>query len=394
MKKPRLGLAVFAAVGIILLVLVGIKINQGIKSRGQAASQMTLRPRNDPISVQVELVSRGTVEEIAVLSGSLEPCYQVDVSPRRAGRLAGVEVEAGQRVMPGDVLAVMEHDDLLLQEQQSLASLAASRGSFKRAQAQRDKVQADYERIKRLYEERAATQQELKNVQNQLEEANIQLEIAKAQLDQAEANYELLQLQLRQAVIEAPVAGVVMELNAVPGSQVGANAPLAAIAGIDPIEVVFFIPERDIGRVAVDQELTVYVDAFPDRAFPGAVARLGAAIEPRTRTLQVRGRIPNEGLLLRPGMFAKVELVTARAEEVLTIPREALMTSTAGYYVFVAKEGAAHMQTIQIGLQGAERVQVLEGLQEGDAVITVGQQRLQDGRPIRIIGHGDGGGSR
>jgi membrane fusion protein (multidrug efflux system) len=394
MKKPRLGLAVFAVVGIIVLVLVGVRINQGIKSRGQAVSQMDLRPRIDPISVQVELVSRGTVEEVAVLSGSLEPCYQVDVSPRRAGRLASVAAEVGQRVKPGDVLAVMEHDDLLLQEQQSLAALAASRGSLKRAQAQRDRVQADYERIKRLYEERAATQQELKNVQNQLEEANIQLEIAKAQLDQAEANYALLQLQLSQAVIEAPVEGVVMELHAVPGSQVGANSPLAAIAGIDPIEVVFFISERDIGRVHSDQELTVYVDAFPDRAFPGAVARLGAAIEPRTRTLQVRGRLPNEGLLLRPGMFARVELVMARAEEVLTIPREALMTSTTGYYVYVAKDGTARMQTIQIGLQGAEQVQVIAGLQEGDAVITVGQQRLQDGRPIRVIDVSDGGRGR
>ena len=73
MKKPRLGLAVSAVVGIIVLVLVGVRINQGIKSRGQAVSQMDLRPRMDPISVQVELVSRGTVEEVAVLSGSLEP---------------------------------------------------------------------------------------------------------------------------------------------------------------------------------------------------------------------------------------------------------------------------------------------------------------------------------
>ncbi|MGI6035128.1 MAG: efflux RND transporter periplasmic adaptor subunit [Limnochordia bacterium] len=394
MQRARSGLAVLGVVVLVALVLMGIRINQGIKSREQAASQAGLRPRIDPISVQVEPVSRGTVEEIAVLSGSLEPCYRVDVSPRRAGRLASVAVEVGQRVKPGDILAVMEHDDLLLQEQQSLAGLAASRGSLKRAQAQRDKVQADYERIKLLYEERAATQQELKNVQNQLEEANIQLDIVKAQLDQAEANYALLQLQLSQAAIEASVEGVVMEMDAVPGSQVGANSPLVTIAGIDPIEVVFFIPERDIGRVSIDQELNVYVDAFPDRVFPGTVARLGAGVEPRTRTLQVRGRIPNKGLFLCPGMFARVELVMAREEEVLTIPREALMTSSTGYYVFVAKDGKAHMQTIRTGLQGIERVQVIEGLQERDAVITIGQQRLQDGRAIRVIDDVDGGGSR
>lgn len=352
--------------------------------RGQAGPG---RPggRVETVSVQVEPVTRGSVEETAVLSGSLEPQYQVDVFSRRAGRLARLQVSQGQRVRAGEPVATVEHSDLLLQEQQAAASLAASKASYRRTEAQRDKAAADYERVKLLHEQRASTQQELRNATDQLREAGIQLEVAKAQLEQAEADSALVKLQLQQVEMDAPVSGVVIRTYGVVGSQVTTSAPVATIAAVDPIEVAFSVAEKEIGRLALGQPFTIAVDAFPKESFQGKITSLGAVVETPTRALAVRGRVANSGLRLRPGMFARVELVVGHKDNVVSVPREALMTRTAGAYVFVVVDGIARTSPITVGIQGRERVEILEGLKVGELVAVVGQQQLREGQQVRTV---------
>lgn len=341
--------------------------------------------RVETVSVQVEPVSRGSVEEEVVLAGSLEPQYQVDVFSKRAGRVSRLAVSVGQRVKRGDLLATVEHSDLLLQQEQAAASLAASKAAYRKTEAQRDKAAADYERVKLLYEQRASTQQELQNAAGQLREAEIQLEVAKAQLQQAEANAALVKLQLEQVNTDAPVPGVVIRAPGVAGSQVTTSTPVAVIAAIDPIEVAFSVPERDLGRLRAGQEFTITVDAFPNESFRGKITSLGAVVEASTRTLPVRGRVANPDLRLRPGMFARVALVVGRKENVVTVPREALMTRPEGLYVFVVADGIAQVRPITVGVRGKERVEVPDGVKEGETVAVVGQQQLRDGQEVRAV---------
>ncbi|MGE5623838.1 MAG: efflux RND transporter periplasmic adaptor subunit [Methanocella sp.] len=352
--------------------------------RGQAGPN---RPggRMEAVAVQVEPVRLGTVEELAVLSGSLEPQYQVDVFSKRAGRLASLRVSQGQRVKVGDPVATVEHSDLLLQEQEAAASLAASRAGYRKAEAQREKVAADYERVKLLYSQRASTQQEFRNAEDQLREAGLQVEVAKAQWEQAEANAALVKLQLQQVAMDAPVSGVVIRTYGVVGSQVTTSTPVITIAAVDPIEVGFAVAEKDIGRLAVGQPFTVAVDAFPSETFAGQITSLGAVVDAETRALAVRGRVANPGLRLRPGMFARVSLVVGRKDNVVTLPREALMTRTAGAYVFVVADGTAATRPVTVGVQGRERVEVLKGLKEGELVVVLGQQQLREGQQVRAV---------
>lgn len=341
--------------------------------------------RGEAVSVQVEPVGKGPVEEAVVLSGSLEPQYQVDVFSRRAGRLSRVIVKEGQRVRVGDPLFSVDHSDLLLQEQQAVAGLAASRANYRKAEAQRDKIAGDLERVKLLYDQRASTQQELRNVTDQLHEAEMQLEVAKAQLGQAEANLAMVKLQLDQVNTAATVSGVVIRTFGVAGSQVTTTAPVATLAGLDPIEVAFAVAEKDIGRLRVGQDFSLSVDAFPGETFRGKITSLGAVVEASTRTLPVRGRVANPELRLRPGMFARVDLVVGQKANVLTVPREALLSRSDGFYVFVVADGIAEARPVKIGVQGKERVEILDGLAEGDPVAVVGQQQLRDGQAVRAV---------
>lgn len=337
-------------------------------------------------SVQAEPVGRGSVIETALFSGTLEPQYQVDVFSRRAGRLASVRVALGQRVRKGDAIATVEHSDLLLQQRQSAASLAASKASYRKAEAQRDKVATDFERVKLLFEQRATTGQELRNATDQLKEADLQLEVARAQLDQAEANAALVQMQLDETKTTAPVSGVIIKTVGVAGSQVTTSTPVATIAAVDPIEVVFAVPEKEIGRLAPGQAFSIRVDAFPDQSFSGRIATLGATVDTQTRTIAVRGRVPNPNLSLRSGMFARVELAIGRRDNVVAVSREALLTRGQGYQVCVIAGGIAQIRPVKLGVQGRDKVEILEGVREGETVAVVGQQQLRDGQEVRTVG--------
>lgn len=395
------GNLVISILVILTVGFVGMRVGEAVARKESAEANRGGRPgsggaaqsgwngsggRGETIAVQVEPVSRGAVEEAVVLSGSLEPQYQVDVFSRRAGRIERLAVSPGQRVKRGELIASVEQSDLLLQQQQAAAALAASRASYRKVEAQRDQALADYQRVKALHEQRASTQVELENMADQLREAGLQLEVAKAQLQQAEANLALAKLQLDQARTDAPVSGVVIRTLGVAGSQVTTSTPVATIAGLDPIEVAFSVAEKDFARLRPGQPFAVAVDAFPGESFRGQITSLGAVVEAATRTLPVRGQIANPSLRLRPGMFARVELVVGRQENALFVPREALMTRPAGYYVFVVSDGVARIRPVTVGIQGRDRVEILGGLQVGDLVAVVGQQQVRDGQPVRVTG--------
>jgi RND family efflux transporter MFP subunit len=339
----------------------------------------------ESVAVQVEPATKGSVEEAVVLSGSLEPQYQVDVFSRRAGRLSRLSVKEGQRVKAGDPIAAVDYADLVLQRQQAEAGLAASRATFRKAEAQREKAAGDYDRVKALFDQRAMTPQELRNAADQLKEAQIQSEVAKAQMQQSEANVALVKLQQDQVAIVATTTGVITRTFGVVGTQVTTSSPVATIAGVDPIEVAFSVAEKDLGRLRVGQVFAVSVDAFPNESFPGKITSLGTVIDASTRTLSVRGRIENPDLRLRSGMFARVELVVGRKDDVVALPREALMSGPAGFYVFVVTDGVARTRPVTLGVQGRDRVEILDGLKLGEPVAVVGQQQLRDAQQVRAV---------
>lgn len=372
-----------------ILVAVGLRVSDLILSAREPAPTAGFGAggrAGAAVSVRIEPAAVAAVEVRSTMTGTLEAEYEIDVFPQRSGRLASVAVDVGRRVAAGDVLAVVEHDELLLQREQAAASVSVSQASVRRAETQLERAREDYERTEQLYRRGAATQQELQRVQGVLDEAQIQLDSARAQLAQAEANYRLVELQLERVHVTAPVPGVVVSRPVVAGSQVSPSTSVATLAAMDPIEVVFHLPEREMGRVGVDQPIFVAVDAFPDRMFSGRVSQVGAAVDPRTRTVTVRGRVDNPDLTLRPGMFARVELVLARKEGVLSVPREAVLQGPQGPYVYVVEGNQAVTRPLTVGLEGSERVEVLAGVREGEPVVVVGQHRLRPGRTVVPMG--------
>jgi len=143
--------------------------------------------------------------------------------------------------------------------------------------------------------------------------------------------------------------------------------------------------ERDIPLMKIGMKAKIRAEAYPDKVFEGEVARLNTALELATRTLQAEIYIPNRGRLLKPGMFAKLEVVLSEKPQTLIIPRHAVVEERGTKSVFIVKGGQAFRKSLVTGYEQDQLIEVLEGVSEGDQVVVRGQEMLKDRSTVRVI---------
>lgn len=144
------------------------------------------------------------------------------------------------------------------------------------------------------------------------------------------------------------------------------------------------VPESEIGRLSPGQKIKVRVAAASAELFEGTLTNLAPAADSQSKTFSARVRVENSGQKLKPGMFAEVDLATEEHQQALLIPKEAIVEKAGQKLVYLVKEGKAVETNVSIGIMEGETVEVLEGLQEGEPVITVGQTAVQSGSPVEI----------
>jgi membrane fusion protein, multidrug efflux system len=243
-------------------------------------------------------------------------------------------------------------------------------------------------------------------------EAN--LDTARAKRDTAQAAVKRVEAVIAQKQIVAPFSGRLGIRKVEKGQYVSAGPALTSLQALDPIRVDFPMPEQSIGKLRIGQAISLTVDAFPGQVFKGEIQSLDARVAQDTRTLLVRGILPNKERKLLPGMFANVTVHAGEPTDVITVPRTAVTYSLYGDSVYVvkpapAKEGQGQAQAQGGGAQAQEaqqkpaepaliadrrfvktgavredRVAILSGLQVGEQVVTTGQIKLNPGASIRI----------
>ncbi|MFQ5905339.1 MAG: efflux RND transporter periplasmic adaptor subunit [bacterium] len=192
-------------------------------------------------------------------------------------------------------------------------------------------------------------------------------------------------LDFEPAKVRSPISGIVGRTFLDKGDAVAAQVPVALIVRMDEVEVTVNVVERDIPRVRTGQTAFVRVDAYPDTSFQGRVSTVSPVVDPTSRTAVASITISNKRGLLRPGMFARVDLVVQEQKDVLVVPADAVL-GRAERYVFVVERGRAAKRALDLGIREKNRVQVTEGLNEGDTLIVVGQRVVEDGENVMIVG--------
>jgi membrane fusion protein, multidrug efflux system len=308
------------------------------------------------IPVAAEVVVPREMQVILRGTANLRAREEVDVLPKQAGVIARILVEEGMPVRAGQALAALDSEEWELQARQSEARARSARDAAARA------VQ--------LQQQGLISDQEVERLQS---EAQV-----------SEADLGLARLRVRNAVIVAPISGVVTHREVERGQLVNSSTVVFRVADTSRLEAAVGVPEREASRVQAGQLARVRVEG--QASAQGRVARVRPVVDPTSGTVRVVVEIdPQQGGGLRPGQFVNVEIVTETLDERLTLPRTAVLVDGAAPRVYTVRGGRAQEQEVTLGVSQAERVEIRGGVTPGDTVVVVGQDNLRPGAAVNLM---------
>jgi HlyD family secretion protein len=315
-----------------------------------------------------------TLGEISVVlneTGTVEPVRQVVVKPAVSGVVQRLHVREGDGVSGGDVLATVEPD---LSQARAVAELRSARD---RARVTLDQANRDLEQGRVLSSRSLLSQKELEDRQAAAEQARLELASAEEQLHIVEQSG--MSSQVRSLNVVAPATGVVIRLGAEEGESVlagtgtlGGGTELVTIADLSSLMIEATVNEVDIGKVALDQEVSITVDAYPNEEWAGRISHIAPAArveaETSVRVFDVEVEVLDPDSRLRPGMTANIDIRGERREDVLTIPVEAVFRKDGKDIVYRIEGGEPVLTEVTLGLVDLARAEVVQGVDVDDLV--------------------------
>ena len=391
------------------LALFGVlPVLAGCGNDSTASTRKSGPPPSKPREVRVVAALEARVPRTVGLAGTLAADDQIVLGLKVPGRVSEITIDLGSRVRRGQLVARLDPTDFRLRVDQARAALQQARvrlglppdgaddrvvaeqtALVRQARAVLDEARLTRDRFGRLF------QQEL---------------IAKAQVDAAEAGFQvadgryqdaieevrnrqailvqrrtelaLVQQALADTELQAPADGMIRERRASVGEFLAAGAPIATLVKMHPLRLQLAVPERAVGGVRVGQEVRVSVDG-DSGVHGGRVVRLSPSIQEQNRTLSVEAEVPNAGGTLRPGSFARAEIVIAADQPAIFVPPSSIVVFAGIEKVLLVKNGKAEERRVVTGRREKDRVEIVEGLRAGEPVVAQ-PGNLTGGQPIVV----------
>jgi membrane fusion protein (multidrug efflux system) len=377
------------------------------------------RAGGSAVAVRTTPVQRIAVQRKVDLAGTLLSPDQAKVSSEAAGVVRSVLVEIGREVRVGDPLVKLEPRELALALARAESALRQTRaqlgmpealaggdtppaddqiGSVRNALANRDEARANAERAKALSARGLISPVDLQTADTRLKVAEAAYQSAvdtargqKALLQDRRASYDLAVKKLEDAVVRAPIAGVVSERPVHVGEYIGERTPVATIVQVNPLKLRTGVQERHAGIVQPGQAVEFRVESFGDTLFQGKVAYVSPSLDETMRTFTVEALVDNRDLRLKPGFFAKGVILTRRDEGVLAVPDAAVSTLAGVSSVYVVQDGKINQQSVTLGVRQGNLWEVVEGL-KGDEILAASRlNELATGVSVSTGGEGEEG---
>lgn len=323
------------------------------------------------VPVRVQTMELSSLELTARATGVLRSHDQIPISPEISGTVVEKFLEVGDAVAAGEAILQLDPEPYEL-------ALAQAEASFSSAQVAYDQAQRDYMRSEELHSSGDISEFELEN-------AHLAEMTAKANLQMAEAALRLAERNLRLSSLRSPINGSVAQLNAQIGQQVSPGLLLGMVVSLDHIEVEVGLSERDIVNMKPGLEVRVWCEAFPGREFGGKVRNVGIAGLDLSRTFPVIAEVENTSGLLKPGMIVNLSIIHTRKQNVLVIPRSALVIEADNPTLFVVDGEMAFERKVELGQGNDQYVIVDFGLSAGENLVIDGQNVLRDSSLVKIL---------
>lgn len=321
-----------------------------------------------PTPVEAVVAVRDTIAVTVRSVGSLEAAAQVEMRAEAEGRVVRILFEEGQVVIQGQPL-------LLLNQGKRRAELDAAEATEARARAEARNLRQQLARNRGLLANGAISQQAFDDIETRSQTAD-------ARLEEEKAAVALAGELLGDATVRAPFSGRAAERVVDLGDFLKVGDPLLMLVDDDTLEVSFPVPERYVGRLRIGSPVTLRVQSYSDRIFHGSVTFVSPVVDPATRTVRMKARVPNSEGELRTGQFANVTLGLELRPDAVVLPEAAIVPQAGRVFVFLIRNGVARRQEVEIGERSPGLVEMVSGVQVGDTVVVAGQQKIRGGSPV------------
>lgn len=360
---------------------------------------------------QVRVATAAQTEAARVISasGTLAADDQFVLGTKVIGRLGEITVDLGSRVKKGQAIARIDQSDYRLRVEQADAALQQSRvrlglpasgnsdqlvveqtSLVRQAAAVLKEARLSHDRMVELWDRKLIARAELDTAVSQLavaegryQDALEEVRNRQAVLVQRRSELEIARQQLADTVIVSPIDGAVSERQAAVGQYLPAGAPVVTLVRTHPLRLRLAVPEREAGVVRVGQTVDLTIEGDTNK-YQGRVARLSPAIAENNRTLMIEAEVPNGQGALRPGSFAKADIVIEAGQKIVTVPRDSIITFAGIEKVLMVVEEKAVEKRVRTGRRIGEQVEVTEGIVAGNQVI-VQPGNLVAGEPVTVV---------
>ena len=416
---------IFYLILIIIIGLLAFRVASRIYQEKQQEDNATDQVQQERvIPVQVAKVQRGDIRSFLTVSGLVEPKETVRVYAKTVGQAKEILVQEGDDVKKDDILVRMDDEQIRLQVAQARATLDSAQASLEKVQAgarpqeisqaeaamrqakiNLDSAEENYLRMEKLFSEGAVSEQQYDQAKGQCEIAEAQYQSAnesyklvmegasqqdiravEAQVRQAQSALEIAQSQLNNSIVKAPINGKVTSISVKTGELVSSAMPLLSILDVSELYIKAGISEKDIASIQIGQEAEILIDAFPQEKFYGEVTSRGVMVDPTSKSMEIKIKIIEPHVDIPPGVFARADIMIENKPDALIIPSTALTRKTEGLYVYVLNDDRDRVEkrAIVTGMIQDNQVEVVEGLQENEVVVILGNIDLQEGDQVRV----------
>jgi RND family efflux transporter MFP subunit len=368
----------------------------------------------DVPTVAVAKVSKEDLSHGLVLTAEFKPFQEVDVMAKVAGFVKQINVDVGDRVKQGQLLATLEIPEMADDLRRADAAVVRARAEVTRAQDEQRRAESvhsiahlSFQRISTVAEKKPGlvAQQEIDEAQSRdlVTEAQVAatksaLAAAQEQVNVNSADTQKVKTLMDYTRVTAPFTGVITKRYADTGSMIQAGTasqtqamPVVKLSENSLLRLILPVPESAVPTVHIGQQVEVRVPTL-NRSFPGRVARFAEKVSMATRTMDTEVDVPNPSLVLIPGMYAEVDLTLDRRNKVLAVPVMAVDRDNSDSQPGAAQTGQVSIVTpnnrvekrkVTLGIESSNNVEIRSGLNEGDSVVLTGRSTLQSGQEVR-----------
>lgn len=370
---------------ILLTGLAGWAVMQK-KSQQQAVQATVSAPL---VSVDVVQPVRKTLFRTVEVYGSLSPKITTLVKSEQPGKIFKIRVKEWDRIKPGDVLLEMDAADHRLAVSRSQAGLKMAEAQVMQTEADLNRANREWRRAQSLKEGGLITSQELDERQTAVELAEAQASLAKAQVGQEKVRVAEAGRSLEKTTVVSPIHGTVSERIVDVGDFVDTGGPLFSIVDNRILDFTATVSATELALVTEGQPLTFTVDGFPDKTFQGFIKRINPMVSSVDRSIKIIAEVKNTDEILKGGLYAKGFIVVEKRQNVLTVPKSALMSwdmlkHTAMIFE-IDSAYRAFRKPLETGLIHEDSIEITAGLSETDHVVIRGGFNLKDGDKVQIV---------